>query len=541
MPEHFTPTGHLAHLRITDSEHQHDARYGKDAAQRTEIANCFELAQTDLASAGKHIRKQALRYPDNPIFRNYLGKWHEFRGEREEAIAVLEQTVAQFPEYLFAIVSMATMRTMQDRPEEVLEFLGPSLRIEDRFPDRKVFHINEVEAWENACVQYLLKLDDCEGALKRVQALRSVSDDKAWMDELETMITMGLIVKRHAAEQKELQRMPKMVFDVQPASPHAGRELRLHHPALHALMERSMNISPELVQELLALPRGTLVQDLRAIVQYSIDDFHRTKQMADEGELFTEELSFVLHALLLLGELPGADSLEVVLQVFSQSSEYLDLHLGDGLTEYAWEPIAKMAEGHWDQLSVFMRTPRLHPYAKAVVSDGVNQAGQHRPDLMPQVEAWYQEQLSFFRAARWEDEVMDATQIGLMVGDILDLGLKNLLPEIEELFHLGMVPSSISGDLEKVRQLFNEPRSGHHNRPLLSIAERYAELAAIEERMADDPYGEDDDEIEDGLDDAPLVRLPIVRPAPKVGRNDPCPCGSGRKYKKCCANEQVPA
>ncbi len=26
----------------------------------------------------------------------------------------------------------------------------------------------------------------------------------------------------------------------------------------------------------------------------------------------------------------------------------------------------------------------------------------------------------------------------------------------------------------------------------------------------------------------------IVNKAPKVGRNDPCPCGSGRKYKKCC-------
>lgn len=25
----------------------------------------------------------------------------------------------------------------------------------------------------------------------------------------------------------------------------------------------------------------------------------------------------------------------------------------------------------------------------------------------------------------------------------------------------------------------------------------------------------------------------IVKP-PKVGRNDPCPCGSGKKYKKCC-------
>jgi hypothetical protein len=22
-----------------------------------------------------------------------------------------------------------------------------------------------------------------------------------------------------------------------------------------------------------------------------------------------------------------------------------------------------------------------------------------------------------------------------------------------------------------------------------------------------------------------------------IGRNDPCPCGSGKKYKKCCLNE----
>lgn len=31
----------------------------------------------------------------------------------------------------------------------------------------------------------------------------------------------------------------------------------------------------------------------------------------------------------------------------------------------------------------------------------------------------------------------------------------------------------------------------------------------------------------------PLTKDPFV-PAKKVGRNDPCPCGSGKKYKKCC-------
>ena len=30
--------------------------------------------------------------------------------------------------------------------------------------------------------------------------------------------------------------------------------------------------------------------------------------------------------------------------------------------------------------------------------------------------------------------------------------------------------------------------------------------------------------------------LPFIKEEPDVGRNDPCPCGSGKKYKKCCLN-----
>jgi uncharacterized protein len=33
---------------------------------------------------------------------------------------------------------------------------------------------------------------------------------------------------------------------------------------------------------------------------------------------------------------------------------------------------------------------------------------------------------------------------------------------------------------------------------------------------------------------AGVQRVPVTREAPKVGRNDPCPCGSGKKFKKCC-------
>lgn len=40
-----------------------------------------------------------------------------------------------------------------------------------------------------------------------------------------------------------------------------------------------------------------------------------------------------------------------------------------------------------------------------------------------------------------------------------------------------------------------------------------------------------------GVKDWPQVQT-YVGPQPKVGRNDPCPCGSGKKYKKCCLDRR---
>jgi len=35
-------------------------------------------------------------------------------------------------------------------------------------------------------------------------------------------------------------------------------------------------------------------------------------------------------------------------------------------------------------------------------------------------------------------------------------------------------------------------------------------------------------------DEGRVIPKTIVRSSPKIGRNDPCPCGSGKKYKHCC-------
>jgi len=53
--------------------------------------------------------------------------------------------------------------------------------------------------------------------------------------------------------------------------------------------------------------------------------------------------------------------------------------------------------------------------------------------------------------------------------------------------------------------------------------------------------GVEPDKAEDisDVERALVARQPKV-PATKVGRNDPCPCGSGQKFKKCCERRVPP-
>lgn len=61
-----------------------------------------------------------------------------------------------------------------------------------------------------------------------------------------------------------------------------------------------------------------------------------------------------------------------------------------------------------------------------------------------------------------------------------------------------------------------------HSRPyLLRLAELWHSGEPLEQMM-------------------PRIRAEEAKAAPSAGRNDPCPCGSGRKYKKCCLGTSAP-
>ena len=60
-----------------------------------------------------------------------------------------------------------------------------------------------------------------------------------------------------------------------------------------------------------------------------------------------------------------------------------------------------------------------------------------------------------------------------------------------------------------------------------------AQPKAPEPRPKPHVHGPDCDHDHDDHEHQHALQEPFRRAEPKLGRNDPCSCGSGRKYKKC--------
>jgi hypothetical protein len=110
----------------------------------------------------------------------------------------------------------------------------------------------------------------------------------------------------------------------------------------------------------------------------------------------------------------------------------------------------------------------------------------------------------------------------------LDLGPEEVLTDIDLAFEEGLIEENSFGpeDIKVALALGKED------------ALKQLREGPIRKTLIDDVEGEMS--WMSGFDARPVARpapqgvKTVVRPGPKIGRNDPCPCGSGKKFKKCC-------
>ncbi len=241
-----------------------------------------------------------------------------------------------------------------------------------------------------------------------------------------------------------------------------------------------------------------------------------------------------LYALYLLAQFRETRAHPLILKIGQLPSDLLDGLLGDFVTEGFGNALASTCGGDISGIQSLIENPAADQWARGaalgslatLVAAGI----KSREEIAGYLGELFRGKLTDTNDIAWSDLVVYAT----------DLCATELLGDIEQAYAKGLVDpgiielSEVNQDLAKgtawaLKRLADNP----HRKLINDTIEEFGRWACFhrdEEHRARrmDELSKPYDPEWDGNS------VPYKRDTPKIGRNEPCPCGSGKKYKKCC-------
>lgn len=133
------------------------------------------------------------------------------------------------------------------------------------------------------------------------------------------------------------------------------------------------------------------------------------------------------------------------------------------------------------------------------------------------------------------DQNQDAAFATLLVGAIHDFRLWELQETVARLFDQELIDPMYCGDRTEVLALLSDGAASPEKPDPFPPPITDAWEAVRDWHYFSPDYVKEEEPVHRGADpDWVRVDPQPCRAPPKPGRNDPCPCGSGKKYKKCC-------
>ena len=234
------------------------------------------------------------------------------------------------------------------------------------------------------------------------------------------------------------------------------------------------------------------------------------------------------HAMVLLGKLRAAEAIGPILALLDEDDDFIERYIAEGLGQIGQPAIgplrAALFAGGADVYGVaraanaLARLAEIHPeHRREIVSILIERIDADIPNDDPYaLRAFLVSDLADMRAHEAKLSIDRAFDADLVDETIIDRETYQMIMDRPE----GTSPN------EALRPLFERPRSAF--RPGSPGAALFGSLGENVSRR--DPEALP-------IEDIALAPVATRRPQPfgrKVGRNEPCPCGSGKKYKRCC-------
>lgn len=458
------------------------------------------------------LKKHIARHPDFPTLLNYLMSAYQQRNQPRQARQVLKDLAKFHPDYLFTRIGLALDALETAKPDAVVRALGPALDITKLYPERDLFHVSELKNYYVCVAIHHARVGEPALACGVLAAIEEIDPgtDAARVIEREILVASA----KSLSERMRVDNVKRIEVKMPPLPKKitvAGQP-SFNHEEINSLYDHSLAMPVSFITEILALPREMLVADLIHVLDDSIS---RTPNFMSY-DIEESEACAPVHALHFLAELDATESLEAVLRFLSLHPDALRFWLGD--LNYS-EQFARIIRGDLTRVTAWLKSPGISSSGKCRLTDAMAHLAQVEPALRGEVVKSFGEVLAFVLASPREDNVLDTRFIALLVCNCIDVRATRLLPLINQAWDKGYIEEFMVGNIESITDDISAPSPPAPK--TFSIIQRYQNYQQPNSSPAGSDFLESDE-----TDDEPA---PV-----SVGRNDPCPCGSGKKYKKCC-------
>ena len=500
-------------------------------ADEKKLHKIIEKTFFDL-NKGKDIEKELIQYieeyPNVAMLRNRLSSCYQLKSDYKKSKEVNLKTIEQFPDYVFAHISLAYDYFHEGNFEGMLETLGEKLELDALFPERKEFHIDEVVSYYKTVAFYLNEEEgNGEAFILIEKMIKKFPKHSEQIYQVERKM-MEINVNRFIEGKEESIMVSGNFIQSLPAS----NEIPVfENEVINELYKYDFLLPKDTLTTILNLPEDSLERDLKKVFNSGITLY---KYLLEEDVPY-EETNFIIHALFIAAEKKFTDIFPELLAVLKGGNEFTSYYFIEEITRILWIAFFKLFGDNPTQLFILLKERSVDTFTKMVIDDAIEQVYYHYPEHQQSIIQSYKDLTRYIITNKEDSELKDTELFAAIACSMRDISLFDLNDEIKELYDNNLVAIQNAG---KYKFLIKSERANEHRfKPVPDIFTMYNDQKLLEE--------EEDLKVNNKWLDLtdhrkefakPLEILP-VRTEPKTGRNDPCPCGSGKKYKKCCLKE----
>jgi len=239
------------------------------------------------------------------------------------------------------------------------------------------------------------------------------------------------------------------------------------------------------------------------------------RKLLQDGRHWRDDIWSPVHAIHILALVKSKEAFELLLDIM----RYRGDGLGDWLIEAVPGLLAAFGEDFTGRLKVFTEDYTLEPYSRSrgitALAVLARKYPAHKDDIKEHM-------------LKLLNSTSDFEFATLIVDDIASLRDPSVMPDIHKAFqedkidefHISEedIKSIIKGEYDNLKRHTKDPLD-HFSRNEIEY------LHNLHYAKSEEKY----------------IEPPEIKPKmKKIGRNDPCPCGSGKKYKKCHMGKELP-